>query len=61
VALVVGAEGRGLASLTRKRCSALAAIPQFGALSALNVAAAGAVACFEVARRRGAGASHARG
>jgi 23S rRNA (guanosine2251-2'-O)-methyltransferase len=53
VALVMGAEGRGLASLTRRRCSALVAIPQFGALGALNVAAAGAVACFEFARRRG--------
>jgi 23S rRNA (guanosine2251-2'-O)-methyltransferase len=55
VALVMGAEGRGLAALTRRRCSALAAIPQFGALGSLNVAAAGAVACFELARRRGAG------
>jgi 23S rRNA (guanosine2251-2'-O)-methyltransferase len=61
VALVVGAEGRGLASLTRRRCSALVAIPQFGALSALNVAAAGAVACFEVARRRGGAPSPAHG
>jgi 23S rRNA (guanosine2251-2'-O)-methyltransferase len=52
LALVVGAEGRGLASLTRRRCSTLAAIPQFGTLRALNVAAAGAVACFELARRR---------
>ena len=52
VALVMGAEGRGLAALTRRRCSALAAIPQFGALGSLNVAAAGAVACFELARRR---------
>ena len=52
VALVMGAEGRGLAPLTRRRCSALAAIPQFGALGSLNVASAGAVACFELARRR---------
>jgi len=57
VALVMGAEGRGLAALTRRRCSALAAIPQFGALGSLNVAAAGAVACFEVMRRRLAAAS----
>lgn len=61
VALVMGAEGRGLASLTRRRCSVLAAIPQFGALGALNVASAGAVACFELARRRAQPASDARG
>jgi len=54
VALVMGAEDQGLAALTRRRCSVLAAIPQFGSLGALNVAAAGAVACFELARRRGA-------
>jgi len=52
VALVMGAEGKGLASLTRRRCSTLVSIPQFGTLASLNVAAAGAVACFEVARRR---------
>jgi 23S rRNA (guanosine2251-2'-O)-methyltransferase len=60
VALVLGAEDRGLAALTRRRCSALVAIPQFGALGALNVAAAGAVACFELARRRGGPAAGAR-
>ena len=52
VALVMGAEGKGLAPLSRRRCAALASIPQFGSLRALNVAAAGAVACFELARRR---------
>jgi 23S rRNA (guanosine2251-2'-O)-methyltransferase len=57
VALVMGAEDRGLAALTRRRCSVLAAIPQFGSLGALNVAAAGAVACFELARRRAPRAS----
>ena len=57
VALVVGSEEKGLAPLVRKRCDALAAIPQHGTLPSLNVGVAGAVACFEVARQRAAGAA----
>lgn len=54
VALVVGSEEKGLAPLVRRRCDAVAAIPQHGALPSLNVGVAGAVACFEVARQRAA-------
>ena len=52
VVLVLGAEGSGIGRLTQERCDVVAAIPLAGALGSLNVAAAGALACFEVARRR---------
>lgn len=52
VALVLGAEGHGIGDLAAKRCTVLAAIPRQGRLPSLNVGTAGAVACFEVARRR---------
>lgn len=52
VCLVVGAEGRGLSRLVRQRCDELVSIPLFGELASLNVAVAGALACYEVARRR---------
>ena len=46
------ARTRGWPPLVRRRCDAVAAIPQHGALPSLNVGVAGAVACFEVARQR---------
>ncbi len=52
VVLVLGAEGRGLSRLVRQRCDVVSSIPLRGRLGSLNVAAAGAIACWEVARRR---------
>lgn len=53
IAIVVGAEGSGLSRLVKARCQLLVAIPQAGPIASLNVAAAGALACFEVSRARG--------
>ena len=49
---MIGSEEKGLAPLTRKRCSALASIPQVGSIESLNASVAGGIALFEVARQR---------
>lgn len=53
VALVVGAEGRGLHQLTRQHCDALVALPMLGRVASLNAGAAAAVLLYEVQRQRG--------
>jgi 23S rRNA (guanosine2251-2'-O)-methyltransferase len=52
VALVVGGEEKGMATLTRKRCAKVVAIPQLGRIDSLNAGVAVSVAAFEVARQR---------
>jgi len=53
VCVVVGGEGGGLHRLVGELCDVLVHIPMAGRVESLNAAVAGALAVFEVRRRRG--------
>jgi len=52
LAIVMGAEGKGLRRLTRETCDELTHLPMLGSVSSLNVSVTAGVALFEVVRQR---------
>ena len=52
IAIVMGAEGKGLRRLTRETCDYLMKIPMQGSVSSLNVSVATGICLFEVLRQR---------
>lgn len=54
IALVMGAEGKGMRRLTREHCDYLVRLPMAGSVSSLNVSVATGVCLFEALRQRSA-------
>ena len=55
MALVMGAEGKGMRRLTRENCDQLVKLPMAGNVSSLNVSVATGICLFEIVRQRLAG------
>ncbi len=52
VAIILGAEEKGMRRLTREACDELVTIPMLGSVSSLNVSVATGICLFEVLRQR---------
>ncbi len=52
-AIVLGAEGKGVHDLVRKKCDFVVSIPMLGKVPSLNVSVAAGVMLYEIVRQRG--------
>jgi len=52
IAMVLGAEGKGLRRLTREHCDIVVKIPMVGTVESLNVSVAAGICLYEVMRQR---------
>lgn len=51
-ALVIGNEGKGIGTLTAKKCDGIISLPMFGKINSLNASVAAGVLMYEVVRKR---------
>jgi 23S rRNA (guanosine2251-2'-O)-methyltransferase len=58
VALVLGAEGKGVRPLVRRACDGAVSIPLYGKIESLNVSVAAGLLLYETARQRAAAGAH---
>jgi 23S rRNA (guanosine2251-2'-O)-methyltransferase len=52
IAVVIGAEGKGLSRLVKEHCDFLVQLPMLGKLQSLNASVAAGVLLYEVVRQR---------
>ena len=51
-ALVIGNEGKGIGTLTAKKCDGIISLPMFGEINSLNASGAAGILMYEVVRKR---------
>jgi 23S rRNA (guanosine2251-2'-O)-methyltransferase len=51
-ALVIGNEGKGIGTLTAKKCDKIVSLPMNGKINSLNASVAAGVLMYEVVRKR---------
>lgn len=52
VAIVIGNEGKGISTLTAKRCDAIVSLPMKGKINSLNASVAAGILMYEIAKFR---------
>ena len=52
IAIVIGGEGKGVSTLTRKKADGIISIPMFGRVNSLNASVSAGIVLYEVVRQR---------